>query len=68
MKFVWYIVSTVLIVLILSNNPKSDGFGMLSSRNQVFDTTNQATTFVESLTWICIILFLSLTTMIALSY
>nr|YP_009315569.1 hypothetical protein P8464_pgp090 [Liagora brachyclada]SCW24227.1 secG [Liagora brachyclada] len=67
-KFLWYVNSIFLIVLILSNNPKAEGLGVLGSQNQIFSNTRQANTVLETLTWVSIILFLCFTTLLAVSY
>nr|YP_009313932.1 hypothetical protein P8458_pgp090 [Hommersandiophycus borowitzkae]SCW22186.1 secG [Hommersandiophycus borowitzkae] len=67
-KFVWYISGVFLIFLILSNNPKADGLGILGNQSQLFSNTRQANTLLESLIWLSIILFLILTTVLAISY
>nr|YP_009313729.1 hypothetical protein P8461_pgp090 [Helminthocladia australis]SCW21983.1 secG [Helminthocladia australis] len=68
MKILWYISSIFLIFLILSNNPKAEGLGVLGNQSQLFSNTRQATTVLESLTWIFIILFLSFTTILTINY
>ncbi len=67
-KVLWYMNSIFLIVLILSNNPKAEGLGVLGSQNQIFSNTRQANTVLEVLTWISIILFLCFTTLLAIRY
>nr|YP_009315162.1 hypothetical protein P8471_pgp090 [Titanophycus setchellii]SCW23617.1 secG [Titanophycus setchellii] len=67
-KFVWYINSIFLVVLILTNNPKTEGLGVLGNQNQIFSNTRQANTVLETLTWISIILFLCCTTLLAVRY
>nr|YP_009313113.1 hypothetical protein P8469_pgp090 [Dermonema virens]SCW21367.1 secG [Dermonema virens] len=68
MRFLWYISSIILIFLILSNNPKAEGLGVLGSQNQLFSNTRQATTVLESLIWVFIVLFLSFTTVLTINY
>nr|YP_009315772.1 hypothetical protein P8468_pgp089 [Trichogloeopsis pedicellata]SCW24430.1 secG [Trichogloeopsis pedicellata] len=67
-KLPWYLIGICLIILILSNNPKADSLGVLGSQSQIFSNTRQANTALESLTWLFIILFLSFTTILAVSY
>nr|YP_009314752.1 hypothetical protein P8470_pgp090 [Neoizziella asiatica]SCW23207.1 secG [Neoizziella asiatica] len=67
-KVLWYVNSIFLIFLILSNNPKAEGLGILGSQNQIFSNTRQANTVLEVLTWISIILFLCFTTLLAIRY
>nr|YP_009314547.1 hypothetical protein P8466_pgp090 [Liagoropsis maxima]SCW22801.1 secG [Liagoropsis maxima] len=68
MKFIWYIASILLILLVLISNPKSESLGVLKGQTQLFSNTRQAITVLESLVWSCIILFLSLTTVLAIRY
>nr|SCW23003.1 secG [Nemalion sp. H.1444] len=68
MKFLWYFTTIILIVLILISNPKAEGLGILGGRSQLFSNTRQATTVLEGVIWTIIILFLSLTTILAMHY
>nr|YP_009312910.1 hypothetical protein P8463_pgp089 [Helminthora furcellata]SCW21164.1 secG [Helminthora furcellata]SCW24024.1 secG [Helminthora furcellata] len=66
-KILWYLNGIFLIILILSNNPKAEGLGVLGNQNQIFSNTRQANNVLESLTWVSIILFLCLTTLLAIN-
>lgn len=68
MKFLWYLISLVLIILILINNPKAEGLGNLSSQNQLFTTNRTATSFLEVMTWISIVIFLCFTVILTAYY
>lgn len=60
MKFLWYICSLLLIVVILMKNPKSNGLGLLSGTNKLFASTNQAANTLEILIWALVTLFICL--------
>jgi protein translocase SecG subunit len=68
MKFLWYIISFILIILILINNPKSEGLSGLSGQNQLFNANSQTTDIIEILTAVSIILFLCFTIILAAYY
>nr|YP_009313525.1 hypothetical protein P8459_pgp090 [Galaxaura rugosa]SCW21779.1 secG [Galaxaura rugosa] len=58
MKSLWYILSVILIVLILINNPKTDTLRTFSGTNKIFTNSSEASTILEILTWSCASLFL----------
>lgn len=68
MKFLWYLISLVLIILILINNPKAEGMRPLNSQNQMFTTNRTATNFLEIITWISILIFLCFTVILTAYY
>lgn len=68
MKFLWYVVSLVLIILILINDPKAEGSSNLPGQSQIFTTNRTATTFLEIITWIFILFFLCFTVILTAYY
>jgi protein translocase SecG subunit len=68
MKFLWYIISLVLIILVLINNPKSGGVSSLNRQNKLFTTNRKATSVIEVFTSLFIILFLLFTVVLSSYY
>ena len=68
MKFLWYIISFILITLILINNPKAEGLGSLGGQGQLFTTKNKSINILEILTGVSITIFLGFTIVLAAYY
>jgi preprotein translocase subunit SecG len=67
MKFLWYLASLLSVILILINNPKSEGLGSLGGQAQLFDNTRRTGNTLEIITWLSILFFLLLTAIFAAS-
>nr|YP_009313319.1 hypothetical protein P8460_pgp092 [Dichotomaria marginata]SCW21573.1 secG [Dichotomaria marginata] len=61
MKWLWYTLSLILVVLILINNPKTDTLRTFSGTNKLFTNSSEASTILEILTWSSASLFLCFT-------
>lgn len=68
MKFLWYIISIILMLLILVNNPKSEGLGSLSGQGQLFNRSSKSINILEILTGVSITLFLGFTIVLSAYY
>nr|YP_010988289.1 preprotein translocase subunit G [Rhodochorton tenue]WOK79485.1 preprotein translocase subunit G [Rhodochorton tenue] len=68
MKFLWYIISFILIILILINNPKSEGLSTLGGQGQLFNVNSKTVNILEILTAVSITLFLCFTIVLAAYY
>lgn len=68
MKFLWYLISIVLIVLVLIKNPKSEGLSSLNLQNKLFTPNRQATNTIEVLTGLSVTIFLCFTTILSAYY
>lgn len=58
MKILWYIVSIITLVLILANNPKSNGFGNFGNPLQLVNYTRSTQKSMQILTVFSISIFL----------
>ncbi len=67
MKFLWYIISLLLIIFILINNPKSEGLNSLGVQSQVFNSS-KALNILEVLIGTTLILFLGFTIVLSAYY
>nr|YP_009369949.1 preprotein translocase SecG subunit [Boldia erythrosiphon]ARO90637.1 preprotein translocase SecG subunit [Boldia erythrosiphon] len=62
-KLLWYLVSLSIIFIIILQNPKSEGLYRFYSEN-FFNTEENKKKILKSITWILIIAFMLLTTII----
>nr|YP_009244793.1 preprotein translocase subunit G [Pyropia pulchra]AMK97035.1 preprotein translocase subunit G [Pyropia pulchra] len=67
LKFFWYVSTIMLIFTILIHNPKSEGLGSVGAQNQFFSNTRSTENTLNKVTWLFLILFLILTTIIAVN-
>ena len=67
LKFFWYSSTIILIFTILIHNPKSAGLGSVGAQNQFFSNTRSTENTLNKITWLFLVLFLLLTTIIAVS-
>nr|YP_536956.1 hypothetical protein 71 [Neopyropia yezoensis]Q1XDL2.1 RecName: Full=Probable protein-export membrane protein secG [Neopyropia yezoensis]AGH27600.1 hypothetical protein 71 [Neopyropia yezoensis]QFZ66936.1 hypothetical protein PyyePp090 [Neopyropia yezoensis]WKD83431.1 preprotein translocase subunit G [Neopyropia yezoensis]BAE92399.1 unnamed protein product [Neopyropia yezoensis] len=67
LKFFWYSSTIILIFTILIHNPKSEGLGSVGAQNQFFSNTRSTENTLNKITWLFLVLFLLLTTIIAVS-
>ncbi|ASN78747.1 hypothetical protein (chloroplast) [Porphyra umbilicalis] len=67
LKFLWYASTIILIFSILIHNPKSEGLGTIGSQNQFFSNTRSTENTLNQVTWLFLVLFLLLTTVIAIN-
>lgn len=67
LKFFWYASTMMLIFTILIHNPKSEGLGSVGAQNQFFSNTRSTENTLNKVTWLFLILFLLLTTIIAVN-
>lgn len=67
LKFFWYSSTIILIFTILIHNPKSEGLGSVGAQNQFFSNTRSTESTLNKITWLFLVLFLLLTTIIAVS-
>nr|YP_009739116.1 putative protein-export membrane protein secG [Palmaria decipiens]QIC19555.1 putative protein-export membrane protein secG [Palmaria decipiens]BBI37256.1 Probable protein-export membrane protein secG [Palmaria palmata] len=68
MKFLWYSISLFLIILVLINNPKSEGVKGLNVQNKLFTANRKTTNTVEILTGLSVTIFLCLTVILSAYY
>nr|YP_010728682.1 preprotein translocase subunit G [Phymatolithon calcareum]WEA76898.1 preprotein translocase subunit G [Phymatolithon calcareum] len=61
MKLIWYTSSILTILLILINNPKSQGFGSIGNQSQLFSYTRSTQKNILILTTITASIFVLLT-------
>nr|AIA21509.1 hypothetical protein [Neopyropia fucicola] len=67
LKFFWYASTVILIFTILIHNPKSEGLGSVGAQNQFFSNTRSTENTLNKITWLFLVLFLLLTTIISVS-
>lgn len=67
LKFFWYASTIILIFTILIHNPKSEGLGSVGAQNQFFSNTRSTENTLNKVTWLFLILFLILTTIISVN-
>nr|YP_009027558.1 hypothetical protein 71 [Neoporphyra perforata]AGV01098.1 hypothetical protein 71 [Neoporphyra perforata]AHB35052.1 hypothetical protein 71 [Neoporphyra perforata]AHB35261.1 hypothetical protein 71 [Neoporphyra perforata]AIA19423.1 hypothetical protein [Neoporphyra perforata]AIA19632.1 hypothetical protein [Neoporphyra perforata] len=67
LKLFWYTSTIILVITILIHNPKSEGVGSIGAQNQFFSNTRSTENTLNKVTWLFLILFLILTTVIAIS-
>nr|YP_009294209.1 preprotein translocase subunit G [Palmaria palmata]AOM67649.1 preprotein translocase subunit G [Palmaria palmata] len=68
MKVLWYSISLFLIILVLINNPKSEGVKGLNIQNKLFTANRKTTNTVEILTGLSVTIFLGLTVILSAYY
>lgn len=61
MKLIWYTSILLTILLILTNNPKSQGFGSIGNQSQLFSYTRSTQKNILILTTITSSIFVLLT-------
>nr|YP_010330431.1 preprotein translocase subunit G [Rhodella violacea]UNJ18147.1 preprotein translocase subunit G [Rhodella violacea] len=66
MKILWYIVTILLVILILLQNPKKESFKTFGFQNQTLSNTRESEKLLQNITWIGVILFVILTSCLAL--
>lgn len=67
LKFFWYVSTIILVFTILIHNPKSEGLGSVGAQNQFFSNTRSTENTLNKVTWLFLIFFLVLTTIIAMN-
>nr|ALL97224.1 preprotein translocase SecG subunit [Pyropia endiviifolia] len=67
LKFFWYVSTIMLVLTILIHNPKSEGLGSVGAQNQFFSNTRSTENTLNKVTWLFLISFLVLTTIIAIN-
>nr|YP_010337437.1 preprotein translocase subunit G [Pulvinaster venetus]UNJ17022.1 preprotein translocase subunit G [Pulvinaster venetus] len=65
LKSIWYIISLCLIIIIIIQNPKAEGSNRIYSTN-FFNTNKDRKKTLTITTWILIISFLLLTSILAI--
>lgn len=65
-KILWYIVTILLVILILLQNPKKESFKTFGFQNQTLSNTRESEKLLQNITWIGVILFVILTSCLAL--
>nr|ARO90920.1 preprotein translocase SecG subunit [Corynoplastis japonica] len=68
MKFLWYIITVMLIILILIQSPKKEGFRTLNFQNQTFSNTKESERLIQSITWCLVVTFIFFTAILAKNY
>lgn len=67
LKFLWYASTILLIFSILIHNPKAEGFGSVGGQNQFFSNTRSTENTLNKITWLFLVFFLTITTIIGVS-
>ena len=65
MKLIWYLSSLITVLMILVNNPKSSGFGNISSQVQMFSYTKSSQANIQLITMVTALMFLLFTIILA---
>lgn len=68
MKFIWYLSSTLTILLILASNPKATSFGNVANQSNLFSYTKSTQLNIQLMTFAASSIFLLLTIILVSHY